>query len=175
MATQEEIAEHLDLSARQVQRLIKQGVLPVSKGSRGYDPDACRFAYINHLRARSQHDIEPDLQLEDGELERRQAEATLKLTEERARDLELKNQSKEGQLIPTTFASWVLSKKLVPGMASQLDTLPLTLKRKAPDIQQRHLSILERELAKTRNLMAEGAAKIPDWVSEYLQLTEDNL
>lgn len=50
MAKQIDVANHLDLSDRQVRNLIKSGALPGSKGPGGYDIDACRVAYIRHLR-----------------------------------------------------------------------------------------------------------------------------
>jgi phage terminase Nu1 subunit (DNA packaging protein) len=65
MATQEQIAEHLDLSKRRVQDLMIEGVL-----EKGADLDQCRVSYIRYLRAGTagQH-----------------TGAGLKLTDERAR------------------------------------------------------------------------------------------
>ena len=49
MATQKQVADHLDLSDRHLRRLIETGVLaPQSKGGR--DLAADRIAYIRHLR-----------------------------------------------------------------------------------------------------------------------------
>jgi hypothetical protein len=45
MATQAQIAEHLDLSIRRVQDLVVEGVL-----ERGADLDQCRVSYIRYLR-----------------------------------------------------------------------------------------------------------------------------
>ena len=50
MASQLEVAAHLDLSDRRVRVLVKDSILPGSKGHGGYDVDACRLAYIRHLR-----------------------------------------------------------------------------------------------------------------------------
>lgn len=50
MATQAEIGTHLDLSDRSVRELLTKGVLP--SAPRGeHDLDACRLAYVRHLRA----------------------------------------------------------------------------------------------------------------------------
>lgn len=49
MATQAEIGLHLDLSDRSVRDLISRGVLPQSP-RKALDLDACRIAYIRHLR-----------------------------------------------------------------------------------------------------------------------------
>ena len=50
MASQLEVAAHLDLSDRRIRGLVKDGILPGSKGPGGYDLDACRVAYVRHLR-----------------------------------------------------------------------------------------------------------------------------
>ena len=49
MATQSEVAAHLDLTDRSIRELIGRGILPTS--ARGLmDVDRCRVAYIRHLR-----------------------------------------------------------------------------------------------------------------------------
>lgn len=50
MATQAEVAVHLDLSQQAVSALIQRGILPGAAGKRGLDLEACRLAYIRHLR-----------------------------------------------------------------------------------------------------------------------------
>lgn len=50
MATQAEIAEHLDLSQQAISALLARGVLPAASRKGGLDRDACRVAYIRHLR-----------------------------------------------------------------------------------------------------------------------------
>jgi len=56
MATQREVAEHLDLSQAAVSQLAAAGVIPSppseGNGRRrgGYDVAACRVAYVRHLR-----------------------------------------------------------------------------------------------------------------------------
>lgn len=50
MATQKELAAHLDITDRQVRNLARDGVLPGTKGKGGYDLDSCRLAYIAYLR-----------------------------------------------------------------------------------------------------------------------------
>lgn len=53
MATQSEIAEHLDLSQQAVSQMIADGVLPTAQARRGLDVKACRIAYVRHLRERA--------------------------------------------------------------------------------------------------------------------------
>lgn len=50
LATQHQLAAHLDVSARTVRELLAKHVLPKPTTRAGYDLDACRIAYIRHLR-----------------------------------------------------------------------------------------------------------------------------
>jgi len=49
MATQQEVADHLDVSDRTVRELIEKSILP-DAGRGMLDLDACRVAYLRHLR-----------------------------------------------------------------------------------------------------------------------------
>lgn len=53
MATQKEVADHLDLSTRSVTELLRDGTIPSAKGPGGLDLDACRVAYIRNLRGKA--------------------------------------------------------------------------------------------------------------------------
>ncbi|MGI4943476.1 MAG: hypothetical protein ACRYHQ_23405 [Janthinobacterium lividum] len=53
MASQTEVAEHLDLSQQAVSQMIAEGVLPAAQARRGLDLKACRVAYVRHLRERA--------------------------------------------------------------------------------------------------------------------------
>ena len=50
MATQRDVAEHLDLSTKSISELITKGVLPSKKGRSPLNIDVCRHAYISYLR-----------------------------------------------------------------------------------------------------------------------------
>lgn len=50
MATQAELARHIGVAQQTVSRLKNANVIPAPKGRSGYDLDACRGAYIEHLR-----------------------------------------------------------------------------------------------------------------------------
>ncbi len=60
MATQAEVAAHLDLTRQAVGELVQRGVLPAAEPGQ-LDLDACRAAYLRHLRdtgaARSESDL----------------------------------------------------------------------------------------------------------------------
>jgi hypothetical protein len=51
-ATREQVAEHLDLSTRWLAVLVNEGAVPGPGPDRLYDLDACRYAYLEHLRQR---------------------------------------------------------------------------------------------------------------------------
>lgn len=79
MATAKEVASHLDVSDRTIRDLQSRGVLP--QAARGaLDLDACRIAYIQHLRERAagrQGEAEPgnlDLVHERARLAKEQAD-----------------------------------------------------------------------------------------------------
>ena len=49
MATQVEVAAHLDLSDRSIRELIEKGAIPTARQGK-LDLDECRIGYIRHLR-----------------------------------------------------------------------------------------------------------------------------
>lgn len=171
MATQVEIGIHLDLSDRQVRNLIASGVLPSSKGHGGLDVDACRLAYVRYLRGLSSAQVKPeaapDIDGLDPLAEAKLTQARLKLTEAQAEGQELKNDITRRRSVPTEFATFVLS-RLAAEVGSILDTLPLTLKRRHPDLEVRHIDSIQRELAKARNRAATLDDRLPGMLDEYL-------
>lgn len=93
MATQKEVAVHLDLSQAAVSQLATGGILKPTNGRGSYSVNECRVAYIRHLRevaaGRSAGDPEaPNLVLERARLARAQADAQ-----------ERKNREADGELI----------------------------------------------------------------------------
>lgn len=77
MATQRELAEHLDLHPTTVSELIKKGVIPAGIGKSNVNIDVCRIAYINHLRKAARYtkrDGTGDVQEEKARLTKAQAD-----------------------------------------------------------------------------------------------------
>jgi len=77
MATQREVASHLDLTDRAVRDLVARGVFPRAKGTLALE--ACRVAYIRHLREiaagrRSDDDESLDLVAQRARLAKEQAD-----------------------------------------------------------------------------------------------------
>lgn len=85
---------------------------------------------------------------------------------------EKKNEIADKQLVPVGFAIFALS-KIAAQLGSLLDTVPLKLKRKHPDIDVRHIESLQREIALARNLAAESGEQLPDYLDEYLDSLAD--
>ena len=175
MATQVEVAAHLDLSDRQVRNLLADGVLPASKGAGGLDLDACRQAYISYLRGKANGQVKhqeadgcADL---DPQAEQKLLQERLRLTAAQAEGQELKNDIARRRSVPTEFATFVMS-KIAAEIASILDTLPLTLKRRHPDLEVRHIESIQRELAKARNRAAELDERLPGLLNEYLDTAD---
>lgn len=176
MATQIETAAHLDLTDRQVRNLLADGVLPGSKGNGGLDLDACRLAYIRYLRGLGSGQVRPEMPAPADDLdlhaEAKLVQARLKLTEAQAEGQQLKNEVARRRSVPTEFAMFVFS-RLAAEISSYLDTLPLTLKRKHPDLEVRHIESVQRELAKARNRAASLDERLPGLLDEYLDAAAD--
>ena len=173
MATQTEVASHLDLTDRQVRNLLQSGVLPGAKGRGAYSLDDCRLAYIRYMRGQVGGQVdtpEPGGDEIDPLLEHKREQEEYLLTRERRIGQQQKNEIAARKVVPSEFAIFSLS-KLAAEIAAILDTLPLTMKRKHPDLEARHLDTLSRELAKARN----QAAGLHDTVSDHLDEYHDTL
>lgn len=175
MATQIEVAAHIDLSDRQIRTLVTDGVLPASKGAGGLDIDACRLAYIRYLRGMNSGQVRPEVlppsEGIDPDAEARLTQERLRLTSAQAEGQELKNDITKRKSVPTGFATHVLS-RLAAEIGSILDTLPMTLKRRHPDLEVRHIESVQRELAKARNRAATLDDRLPGLLDEYLDATD---
>lgn len=173
MATQQEVAEHLDITDRQVRNLLQSGVLPGAKGRGAYNLDDCRLAYIRYMRGRLAGQVETkeaEADTIDPLLDHKREQEEYLLTRERRIGQQQKNEIAARKVVPSEFAIFSLS-KLAAEIAAILDTLPLTMKRKHPDLEVRHLDTLSRELAKARN----QAAGLNETVTEHLDEYHDTL
>ena len=95
----------------------------------------------------------------------------LRLTAAQAVGQELKNEVTRRKSVPVEFALFVLS-RIAAEIASGLDTLPLTLKRRHPDLEVRHIESVQREIAKVRNRAALLDERLPELLDEYLDSTD---
>ena len=155
MATQKQVADHLNLSERRIRGLITEGVLPRAKGPGNLDLNACRFHYINYLRnqaieARSQKEAEA----EPGTLESER----LRLTAAQAEAQELKNEQQKQNLLSIDFVTWTLA-KVSDSAAGVLVSLPLNIARKHPEITTAQIEEIKRQTAKSSNEIKEESLK----------------
>ena len=101
MATQREVADHLDLSVKRVSELIRDGILPSKPGRSPLNIDVCRVAYISYLRKLGGYHKRSG----SGDI----AEEKTKLTAAQARKAELEVEELEGNLIPSQLVedTWI--------------------------------------------------------------------
>jgi phage terminase Nu1 subunit (DNA packaging protein) len=91
----------------------------------------------------------------------------LRLTREQADAQARKNKVGDKELVPVGFMIFALS-SLSAQLASTLNTIPKSVKRKHPDIAVRHLDAVETEIAVTRNAAVGLADRIPELLDEYI-------
>ena len=148
MATQTEAAEHIDVADRTFRRLQKEGILPPNKGRGGYDLEACRVAYIRHLRgvASGQHAADPetlDLTMERARKERAMADKT---------EFDLSILKKE--YVHISHVERILE-RFAAQAAAAFDAVAAKIKNRLPHLSQRDIDVVKKELAGTRNAVAE--------------------
>jgi phage terminase Nu1 subunit (DNA packaging protein) len=172
MASQIEVAAHLDLSDRQIRNLLADGVLPASKGRGGMDVDACRMAYIAYLRGLGSGQVKleagpPEVDGFDPLLEYKLMEERRGLTAAQRIAAEKKNEVAEKNLVPVEFCTFALA-RVAAQIGSVLDTVALKVKRKHPDIEVHHVEAMQREVALARNISADLGEQLPEILDEYL-------
>ena len=115
MASQRELAEHLDLSTKRISELIRDGILPSKMGRSPINIDVCRIAYISYLRKLGGYNKKSG----GGDI----AEEKTRLTKAQADKAELEVSELEGQLIPAQLVqdTWT---DMVANVRSKLLGLP---------------------------------------------------
>ena len=162
-----EMAASLGIS---VQAFDKWAVAPVERIGREAFYD-CRTVLEHKLaRAESKHQPEGADGL-DPLAEAKLTQERLRFTAAQAEGQELKNEVTKRKSVPVEFATFVLS-RIAAEIASGLDTLPLTLKRRHPDLEVRHIESVQRELAKVRNRAATLDDRLPELLDEYLDAAD---
>lgn len=151
-----------------VQAFDKWRVEPAARIGREvfYDARSVLDNRIEHQAGKKQLDEELD-----PFAEQKLTQERLRLTKAQAEAQELKNEVTRRTLIPADFAVFALG-QIVPEVASLMDTLPMTLRRKHPDLEARHITTLEREATKVRNACAGFANKLPELADEFFSSTD---
>jgi len=107
-------------------------------------------------------------QLEDGHIDYER----YRLTKAQADAQELKNEIAIGNVVPTDFAVFALS-KIAAEAVGILDSLPMNINRKHPEITTLQIENIKRELAKACNVLAELEYTLPELVNEYIAETTE--
>lgn len=162
-----EMAASLGIS---VQAFDKWGVKPVERIGREAFFTA-EAVLENRLQREAEKQQPAGLEDIDPLAEAKLTQERLRLTAAQAEGQELKNEVTRRKSVPVEFALFVLS-RIAAEIASGLDTLPLTLKRRHPDLEVRHIESVQREIAKVRNRAALLDERLPELLDEYLDSTD---
>ncbi len=111
---------------------------------------------VEELRQASETDLQPGtIEYERHRLTRAQADAQ-----------ELKNARDSAEVVETAFCTFVLS-RIAGEIASILDGIPLSVQRRFPELENRHVDFLKRDIIKAMN-KAGTDELIPGLLSEYM-------
>lgn len=149
-----------------VQAFDKWGVKPISKIGNSVYFDA-RSVVENRLeneRAKQQPGDVEDLD------EKAIDYQNWRLTKARADAQEMSNEKERQEVIEAEFATFTLS-RVASEIGSKLDTIPLSVRRRFPELETKHIEYLTREIAKARNIAAGLDAMIPELLDDYLNRT----
>ncbi len=157
-----QLADIFGASIRTIQNWQEQGMPVLRGGGKGnevlYDSAAVIKWYaerdaeieneklrreVEELRQASEADLQPGtIEYERHRLTRAQADAQ-----------ELKNARDSAEVVETAFCTFVLS-RIAGEIASILDGLPLSVQRRFPELENRHVDFLKRDIIKAMNKAA---------------------
>ena len=109
---------------------------------------------VEELRIIGESDLQPGtIEYERHRLTRAQADAQ-----------ELKNAKDSAEVVETAFCTFVLS-RIAGEIASILDGIPLSVQRRFPELENRHLDFLKKDIIKAMNKAAALEEIIPELLS----------
>lgn len=158
------MAESIGIS---VQAFDKWGVKPVARVGR-----SVYFTVQNVLQNRleneaSKHQPEFDIDEELGsglDFER------YRLTKAQADAQELKNEINKQEVVPVEFAAYALS-RVASEASGVIDSTPLNLIRKNPELTVSQQENIKRELAKAMNALSKLSNQMPVILNDYIRET----
>ena len=155
MATQGEIARHLDLSERQINNLQKMPGFPVPQGRGQYDLDACRLWYIRYLRTTKPGSSEPEMDGDESAkgLERKKAELANEYREEQIELMRLKRMVLAKKYAPIPVLSAAIE-KWCTGVRTRVDSWLPQLKMVWPDVPHHVITLFRNDIAAMMNELA---------------------
>ena len=147
MATQEQVAEHLCMHPRTLRKYLKDGVIPPNRGTGGYDLDACRQAYITHLRGVASNQVSSDPDGLDPIAERARKDAA------QANKTEFDLAVAKKEYVHISHLENILA-RFASAAAAKFDSITARLKQKYPDLKARQIESIKGEIAEARNYVA---------------------
>lgn len=146
-----------------VQAFDKWGVRPVEKKGREvfFDVRSVVENRIEHQSRKLQPSPDED---DDGvniEYER------WRLTRANADAAELANEKKRREVVETAFCTFVLS-RVAAEISSILDGIPLSMQRRCPELENRHIEFLKGDVIKAMNKAAALDERIPGLLNDYI-------
>lgn len=164
MATQKEVADHLRLSDRQIRNLSNLPGAPVPKGRGGWDLDAWRFFYIDYLRARSRDVPDGDEPETDDNPPEKKREQYLKNEERQERILlgRIKRRILAKTYAPIVLISAAVSRTGIE-LRTRVESWPPRFKKVWPDMPAEASQLLQQELAKALNELADIRIDLSDY------------
>ena len=149
-----------------VQAFDKWGVKPVKKIGRNVYFDV-RSVVDNRIEnAIQKHQPTDPQDMDEDQLEFQR----WRLTKEQADKAERENRIAERHQVPTEFATFALT-RIAAKVSSLLDTVPLTMRRRYPELQTKHIEGLQRELVIASNEAASMGDLLPELLDEYIDST----
>ena len=94
-----------------------------------------------------------------------------RLTCSQADAQELKNAKSSAEVVETAFCTFVLS-RVAGEIASILDGIPLSVQRRFPELENRHIDFLKKDVIKAMNKAAALDEIIPGLLSEYIEQSD---
>ncbi|MEC5321177.1 terminase small subunit [Brenneria populi subsp. brevivirga] len=147
-----------------VQAFDKWGVQPVEKRGREvfYDVRSVLNNRLEH-QARKQQLNQPgdDENAQNIEYER------WRLTRAQADAAELANEKNKQEVVETEFCTFVLS-RVAAEISSIMDGIPLSMQRRFPELESRHIAFLKGDVVKAMNKAAALDGMIPGLLNEYI-------
>lgn len=141
------------------------GVRPVAKIGRSayYTVRDVLDNRLAHQANERQREIDPEL--EEMEYER------LRLTRAQADGQEIKNDIARGKIAPIEIIRVVLS-RIAGEAAGELDGIPLDIKRKNPELDNRIIEDIKRHCVKAQNAIARSDEVLDEVLDDYISESE---
>lgn len=140
--TQANFAKLVGITQPAVSSLVARGILKV--GDAG---DIWLLAYCSHLRETAAGRIEQEKTGLDLDEER------ARLTAAQADKVEMENEVTRAQLAPVSILESVLNHAGAK-ISALLETIPAGVKRRSPELSERDIGYIQREIVKARNSIA---------------------